>query len=117
MKLQEPVLQCIGRKLTIINFLVFKFPNLQFALCRSTTEDLTREENQRIIEEGHGNFSSQHFEENKSITCAKDKGVWKNIEDDIIKSIKNAPLAKNKSSLRLGLKLKQLLELSIGASI
>ena len=108
MKLQEAVLQCIGRKLTIINFLVFKYPNLQFALCRSPTGDLTQEEKQRIIEEGHDNFSSQHFEENKSILCAENKGVWKNIEDDIIKFIKNALLAKNKSLLRLDLKLKRL---------
>ena len=71
-KLQEAVLQCIERKLTIVrlhlsdptviplkklkirqlvNFLEFKYPNLQFSMCTSPTEDLTQEEKLRITAE------------------------------------------------------------------
>lgn len=89
----------------IINFLRQRINEPQEALntqvCFSMTRDLTTAEKEAIIQEAHGNLSTGHFGENKTIMKAREKGIWKGMEEDIIQAVKKCRTCQEQKLTRI----------------
>ena len=63
--------------------------------------ELTLEEREAIIQVSHGNLSTGHFGENKTIIKAKKKGIWKGMEENIIQALKRCKVCQAQKLTRI----------------
>lgn len=75
----------------IIAFFENLFKDINFMVCLTPKGQLSEGEKGEIIRESHGTMGAQHFGENKTIWRAREKGIWTNMERDIIEYVKRCP--------------------------
>lgn len=103
MHIDDPLITPIEREelFDMMNYISTLHPNLKLNACFSDTTELSKEERLRVIKEAHGSPIGQHFGENKSIEKAKRLGIWKGMEEDIIKYVKSCPVCQLQKTTRI----------------
>lgn len=79
------------------------FKGITFMICLTPKGQLGEGEKGEIIRESHGTTESHYFGENKTIWRAREKGIWTNMERDIIEYVKRCPACQlyKKTRIRL----------------
>lgn len=101
--LDDPLITPVEREelFDMIKYVSTLHPTLKFNICFSNTTELTKEDKLKIIKEVHGSPIGQHFGENKSIEKAKRLGIWRGMEEDIIKYVKSCPVCQLQKTTRI----------------
>ena len=86
----------------MLNFLLQqKFPEHTFFVCNRPDKELTNTEKQNLVAEPHGNISSEHFGENKTIERLRENISWNNMEDKVIDFIKKCDVCQRERLMRI----------------
>ncbi|XP_043474040.1 uncharacterized protein LOC122506110 [Leptopilina heterotoma] len=85
----------------LISFISYKYPELKILTCYNPNTELSAVERRQIIEESHGSVMALHFGENKSIQRARELGIWKNMEVEIIDFIKKCHTCQTQKLTRI----------------